>query len=312
MSDDHQMEEPVRTSRDADEVKARLTDWLRDTTGDADATIGGLSTPSGSGMSSETLLVDATWADETRELVVRMAPSAEDIPVFREYDLELQFRVLQLVGANSSVPVPTARWLEPDGTRVGSPFFVMDREHGRVPPDIPPYLFEGWLLDADPSDQATLQRSSIQILVDLHGIDIGAHDTAFLETPGDGATPLRRHVDAQYDFYEWVRGDRRHPLIDDAFAWLEDNWPDEGPPAISWGDARIGNVMYEPDGFSPVAVFDWEMAGIAPVEVDLGWMVFLHQFFQNIAEVFELPGMTAFMQRADVVSTYQELCGTLT
>ena len=47
------------------------------------------------------------------------------------------------------------------------------------------------------------------------------------------------------------------------------------------GDARIGNVLYE--GFTPVAVLDWEMAALGPRGLDLGWLVFLHAFFQMIA-----------------------------
>ena len=60
----------------------------------------------------------------------------------------------------------------------------------------------------------------------------------------------------------------------------------------------------------PVAVLDWEMAGLAPVEVDLGWMIFMHKFFQVIAEALEFPGMPKFMTSRDVTSnspTLQEL-----
>ena len=37
---------------------------------------------------------------------------------------------------------------------------------------------------------------------------------------------------------------------------------------LSWGDSRIGNVMYR--DFAPVAVLDWEMAPLGPRELDLG------------------------------------------
>jgi aminoglycoside phosphotransferase (APT) family kinase protein len=79
---------------------------------------------------------------------------------------------------------------------------------------------------------------------------------------------------------------------------------------ISWGDARIGNVMYASDGFEPVAVFDWEMASLGPPELDLGWMVFLHSFFQEIAVMLERPGLPDFMRRDDVVETYCARSGT--
>ena len=37
---------------------------------------------------------------------------------------------------------------------------------------------------------------------------------------------------------------------------------------LSWGDARIGNVLYR--DFEPVAVLDWEMAALGPPELDVG------------------------------------------
>src|SRR6185312_3697798 len=63
------------------------------------------------------------------------------------------------------------------------------------------------------------------------------------------------------------------------------------------------------DQFTPVAVLDWEMAAIAPREVDLAWVVFLHCFFQDIANVFEMPGIPDFCRREDVVATYESLSG---
>ena len=112
------MDEPQRTTRDRDELQQRLTDWLRATVDDAGASISALSSPSGSGMSSETLLFDATWDDGAgpvaHPLVARVAPQAVDVPVFPSYDLALQFRVMQLVGEASAVPVPPVRWLELD------------------------------------------------------------------------------------------------------------------------------------------------------------------------------------------------------
>jgi aminoglycoside phosphotransferase (APT) family kinase protein len=98
------------------------------------------------------------------------------------------------------------------------------------------------------------------------------------------------------------------PLLDRAFAWLEDNFPaDAGPDVISWGDARIGNILYR--DFEPVAVLDWEMATVGPAEIDIAWMIFLHRFFNDLAEKFELPGIPDFMQRDDVARAYEQMTG---
>ena len=44
------------------------------------------------------------------------------------------------------------------------------------------------------------------------------------------------------------------------------------------------------------------MAVHAPREIDLGWMIFLHRFFQDLTEQYGLPGMPNFMRTADVAS----------
>ena len=100
----------------------------------------------------------------------------------------------------------------------------------------------------------------------------------------------------------------RSPLIERAFAWLDANWPsDEGDTVVSWGDARIGNIMYR--DFQPVAVLDWEMAGHGPREIDLAWMIFLHRFFQDISDMMGMPGLPDFMRASDVAAAYASASG---
>jgi hypothetical protein len=120
---------------------------------------------------------------------------------------------------------------------------------------------------------------------------------------------LQRHVEELRGYYRWVTTDGvRSPLIEKCFDWLEANWPEqEGPAGLSWGDARIGNTMYE--DFQPIAVLDWEMAGIAPREVDLAWMIFLHRFFEDIANSMGLPGMPEFMHRTQIERAYLKAIG---
>ena len=54
--------------------------------------------------------------------------------------------------------------------------------------------------------------------------------------------------------------------------------------------------------FEPVAVLDWEMAAVGPREIDIGWMVYLHRFLDDIAIQAGLPGMPHFMRLDDVVA----------
>lgn len=285
--------EQMRTStRDLDDLRERLSAWLGDD-------VSQLTRPSANGMSSETLFFTAG----TTRCVARLAPASEAVPVFPTYDLGTQFEVMRLARERAGVLAPRTLRFEPSAEPLGTPFFVMEREEGEVPPDVPPYTFEGWLLEAEPADRRRLQDATVAVAARLHGAEFSDAELAPL-----GRRGLRAHVDAQRAYYEWMRGPSRIPLLERAFDWLEEHWPDEpGPDVLTWGDARIGNVMYR--DFTPVAVLDWEMAAVGPRELDLAWMIFLHRFFQDLAEVFELPGLPDFMRRADVCATYRDLSG---
>jgi aminoglycoside phosphotransferase (APT) family kinase protein len=313
--DDEAVARPRTSTRDHEDLHRRLVTWLA--TQVPDPELSALVVPESNGMSSETVLFECTWRAEegaagariTQACAARLVPDPEAVPVFPVYDLERQFRVLRLVGERTRVPVPRTLWLELDPTAIGSPFFVMERVEGVVPPDIMPYPFGSWLSEASPADQNRLQDSSVGVLAELHGADVSADDVAFLELDRPGDTALRRHLAEQRSYYEWVVADgARSPLIERTFAWLEDHWPaSEGAPVISWGDARIGNMMFR--DFEPVAVLDWEMVALGPREIDIGWMVYLHRFLDDIALQAGLPGMPDFMRLDDVAKAYERHSG---
>jgi aminoglycoside phosphotransferase (APT) family kinase protein len=301
---------PRTSTRDPDELRARLLAWL-ETTLPSGATprVGAFDAPSTNGMSSETVLLDAAWNDHgierREEMVVRIAPDDAAVPVFPEYDLARQARTMQLVAEHTSVPVPHVLWVERDAAPLGAPFFVMRRVEGRVPPDIMPYTFGSWLSEATDADRRRLQDATVAVLAQLHAIEDAPRRFAFLELPHPEPTALRRHVAAQWDYYQWVVADGlRSPLLERCFAWLRERWPtNEGPTGLSWGDSRIGNVLYR--DFEPAAVLDWEMAALGPPEIDLAWLIYMHRFFDDLAVDLGLPGLPGFLRRDDVAADYE-------
>ena len=312
-----------RSSRDAGAMAGQVAAWL------------GTQLPPGAspqvvfsggsdanGMSSETILADVSWTEagepRTGAFVVRLAPSVEDVPVFASYRLDHQYDAIRLVDQLSDVPVPTPRWLEPTGSVLGAPFFFMERVEGIVPPDVMPYTFgDNWFFDAGPEERRRLQDRTVAAIAGLHQIPDAEQTFAFLDDRDlAGPTPLRRHFEKTRAWYEWAvrdavgMGGGRSALIDRAIAWLDEHWPETDTPdnvVLSWGDARIGNVLYR--DFAPAAVLDWEMAGLGPRELDLGWLVFAHQVFQTLAETFELPGLPEVLRADDVRATYADLTG---
>jgi aminoglycoside phosphotransferase (APT) family kinase protein len=303
---------PRTSTRDRGELRERLERWLAARF--AEAQVSPLAGPATNGMSSETLLFDASWrergARRSAALVARVAPDPAAVPVFPSYDMERQFRVMSALYELDALPVPRVLFCETDPAALGAPFLVMERVVGEVPPDIPPYTFgQSWLSKGTPEQLARLQEGSVGLLAALFRVERPAERFAFLASPRAGATPLRRFVVELRGFYDWVSADGiRSPLLERCFGWLDAHWPErEGPTVLSWGDARIGNVLFR--DFAPVAALDWEMAALGPPELDLGWLIALHRFFDDLTRNAGMPGMPDLLRRADVAASYEKQTG---
>lgn len=306
-----------RSSRDMSDVPAALSQWLSTLISDATPEITVESGIDSNGMSSETILLSGRWyqagAPVEQKWVARVAPAQADVPVFEHYRLDHQHEVMRLVAELTDVPVPRVRWLEKTGDVLGRPFFLMDRVEGVVPPDVMPYPFGGnWLFDASPEQQRRLQDTTVAVLAGLHGIPQAAQVFGFLQdTDPPGETALHRHFAWLKSWYQFSVPDiGRSALVERALAWLDEHFPEDvaaDEPVLAWGDARIGNVIYQ--DFSPVAVLDWEMATVGPRQLDLAWICFAHMVFQELASLAGLPGMPDFLREEDVLATYRELTG---
>jgi aminoglycoside phosphotransferase (APT) family kinase protein len=302
------------SSRDVDALPEQLSRWLASVLPERAApqvTIDhGVDA---NGMSSETILLTARWGADEQRLVARVAPTAGDVPVFSSYRLDHQFELMRLVEELSDVPVPRVRWIDTTGDVLGTPFFLMDRVDGDVPPDVMPYTFGGnWFADAPPERQRQLQDTTVEVLTKLHAIPDAAQRFSFLsevDPPGD--TPLRRHFGWLQEWYEFSVPDiGRSPLVEQALQWLAEHFPTDvaaTTPVLVWGDSRVGNVLYE--DFRPVAVLDWEMATVGPRELDVSWIIFAHMVFQELAGLAGLPGLPEVLREEDVRATYERLAG---
>jgi aminoglycoside phosphotransferase (APT) family kinase protein len=298
----------ILPTRDLETTRTQLTDWLaRRLPRESQPTVSDLQIPQGAGHSNETILFEAGWrengAAKQQGFVARVRPGGR--AVFPEYDMRLQFRCMEILGAHTSIPVPRVLWFEEDPTVLGQPFYVMQKVIGSVPSDNPPYASAGWLAEASPANQEALWRRSIEVLAQLHRLDWRALGFGFLDRPAHGATGFDQQLGYYREYLAWASAGSPPQALVETFSWLEQNRPAEtGPTVLNWGDARISNMMYR--DFAPVAVLDWEMACLGPGEVDLAWFIFMNHFLTAGIGVAAPAG---FLDRDTTVAAYEAIVG---
>jgi aminoglycoside phosphotransferase (APT) family kinase protein len=289
-------------------LNASLTTWLRGTLGgDANPEIIDLNAPASSGFSNETILLTARWSegDERAEhrLVVRVHPTQHTL--FLEADFSLQYNVMHALQDQERVPVPSLRWYEDDPETLGVPFFVMDHVEGQIPADNLPYTMEGWLLDSAPEQQATLWWSGIDTLAEVHLLDWRGLGLGYLAEDTFGAPGLDRNMNYYRSFLDWTSKGRPQPTTEAIWDWLVANKPDPtGDLVLSWGDSRIGNIIWQ--DYEPAAVLDWEMATVGPPEMDLGWWLY---FDRQFSEGLGIARPAGFGSHEETIARYEARLG---
>ena len=293
-----------RLRRDLAPVRDGLIRWLRTRhPGAVEPTVSPIRRAS-AGQSGETLLVDAAWRDDDGDhvdaLVVRLPPPGDGL--FPAYDLAKQVRVQNLLRPRG-IPVPAFAVFEPDDGWIDAPFMVMARVPGRALLSRPSFLREGWLHDASPDQQRSLHAAFVDVLADLHRLDLATLDCAFLARPGG---PTLAGELAWWDEYLQWASDGEPPIdLAEAMAWCRQHAPTTEPaPSLLWGDVQLVNAVFH-DSLRPAALLDWEMAAIAPAEVDLGWFLAV-QGLKAAGDGGDLPG---FLGHDEIVSRHARRLG---
>lgn len=290
---------PIPTERDEAATTAAIAAWLADTVeGATDVTVGALAVPDGSGFSNETLLCSASWTvggervDE--DLVVRVKPMGYQ--VFLESDFERQYRLLTVLDRETEVPVPPILWFEEDESVLGAPFFVMRRVPGQAAPDAPPYNQEGWIADLSPAQRRRMWEAAVDALVTVHQVPTDLVD--FVGKPELGETGFDQIFEYWRRSFEWAARGEEYRIAAATLEWLEAHVPTVRPTALSWGDARIGNILFH-DG-QVEAVVDWEMLSLGGHQMDLGWWLFLDAFHS-----FDVPRLDGLGSREETIERWE-------
>ena len=264
-----------------------------------DLRVDGLVRPK-SGWSNETVIADLSWTvDASRErerLVVRLPLVAPSYPT---YELHNQAVVLDALAA-SGVPAPRAVAVEDDTSWLGAPFLVMTFAAGEPVGEAP--ALDRRLLARPPEEQRRVQDGFLDALAAVHRIDPDAAAARTLHV-------LRRGVAAEVAYWteyaSWAADGTPAQVLADALGWCARTIPEPGgPDSLLWGDARLGNVLYD-DGGRVVALLDWELATIGPAEMDLGWYLVLDE----LTTAFVGRTVPGFAGRADAIRHYERALG---
>lgn len=207
------------------------------------------------GAARETYRFEATHDGRTEGLVVRRDPASSLIETSRS----VEYHALGRAHA-AGLPAPEPLLLDADGSRLGSPGFIMR--------EVPGGRAAG-ALEPDPYGEARDEtgRALFTALGQLHALTPTEADRAAL--PFQDAAGRLAHWKAEIAAHRL----RPEPIAAAAIRWLEAHLPKpSGPPAIVHGDFRSGNFLVDADN-RLLVVLDWEMAHIGDPYEDLAWVL---------------------------------------
>jgi aminoglycoside phosphotransferase (APT) family kinase protein len=191
-----------------------------------------------------------------------------------------------------------------DESVIGSEFYVMEKLDGLIPR-------RDFGFEVAHETASAMCRSALDVLVDLHGVDVGAIPELEALNRGDGYVArqvggwTRRFADARTDDTgDWS----------DVTGWLDAHQPADVGQRMIHNDFRFDNlVLAADDPGRIIGVLDWEMATVGDPLMDLGGALayWVEADDDDIFQMFRrqpttTPGMWT---RAQVVDYYCERAG---
>ncbi|MFN8027781.1 MAG: phosphotransferase family protein [Acidimicrobiia bacterium] len=248
---------------DLTELEAGLADALAPVVG-TPVTIAGLRKLSG-GASRETW----SFAANGEEFILRRDPPGRPSEPGR---VQLEVDVMRACNeAGLRAPAVVA---DDDGTRFGTKGLVMRRNAGDPSPRK--------ILSAPEFAPAreVLPRQLAEFLAGLHALPLDAVPTA------EEREPLEV-------WEKYLELGERRPVLEAAYAWLQEHRPAPRNDVVVHGDFRVGNLMVEPTGLS--AVIDWEVAHRGDPMEDIAWFCLRMWRFGEPLEAGGLASLDDFL-----------------
>ena len=206
------------------------------------------------GQSNPTYLLTA----DSGQYVLRRQPHGDLLKSAHAVDRE--FRVIAAL-ASSDVPVARALHLCEDRDVLGSLFYVMSYEQGRI-------FWNPALPKLDKRERASIFGEMTRVLAALHSIDVEAVGLADYGRPGSYFERQVSRWSQQYRATETENIEAMNQLI----AWLPANMPeDDGQVSLIHGDYRLDNIIFYPTSTKALALLDWELSTLGHPYADLAY-----------------------------------------
>jgi aminoglycoside phosphotransferase (APT) family kinase protein len=206
------------------------------------------------GQSNPTFLLDA----KSGRYVLRRQPPGALLKSAHAVDRE--YRVLTAL-APTRVPVARALHLCEDRDVIGSLFYVMSYEDGRV-------FWNPALPELSVGERGVVFTALIDTMAALHDVDAEAVGLADYGRPGNY---FERQIGVWTKQY---RAAETEPLaaMDALIDWLPAHCPAEtGKAALVHGDFRIDNLIFEHGAPTVRAILDWELSTLGNPLADLAY-----------------------------------------
>ena len=247
------------------------------------------------GQSNPTFLLQTPNA----RYVLRRQPPGELLKSAHAVDRE--FRILSAL-SGTAVPVARPYHLCEDRDVIGSMFYVMSFEDGRI-------FWNPALSELQQADRATYYDAMLRTMAALHDIDVEAVGLADYGKPGNYFERQIGVWTKQYRLAETERIEAMERLIE----WLPSVCPaDTGKPSLVHGDFRLDNMMFEPHSNRVKAVLDWELSTLGNPLADLAYFCMC----LRLPSGSPVPGLAGqsrkelgIPEEAEMVARYCELRG---
>ena len=206
------------------------------------------------GQSNPTFLLKTNQHD----YVLRKQPEGELLKSAHAVDRE--YRVIKAL-QNSDVPVATAIHLCNDRTIIGTLFFVMSYEPGRV-------FWNPTLPELSRSEKYMVYDEMNRVLASLHNVEASQVGLADFGRPGDYFSRQIERWSKQYRASET----EKIPAMDRLIQWLPNNLPpDDGMISLIHGDFRIDNLIFHQNEPTARALLDWELSTLGHPFADIAY-----------------------------------------